>query len=126
MNAEDLEDWESSKRQDDSEQEEHRVASVLWIMFSTPLNFSFFLGVVLSGMAKGVIDTFLFIWSVHDYLSRTFEVELLCRSRSSADRMTAGFTSFMLRYGPEPEFHMLALSTESYVGPVVYQAGWEL
>ncbi|CAM9109176.1 unnamed protein product [Ectocarpus sp. 8 AP-2014] len=62
MNAEDLEDGKSSERQDHLEQEEHRVASVLWIMFSTRQNFSFFLGVMLSGMAKGVIDTFLFIW----------------------------------------------------------------
>ncbi|CAM9442348.1 unnamed protein product [Ectocarpus sp. 13 AM-2016] len=62
MNAEDSEDGESSKRPDNLEQEEHRVASVLWIMFSTPQNFSFFWGVMLSGMAKGVIDTFLFIW----------------------------------------------------------------
>ncbi|CBJ48928.1 conserved unknown protein [Ectocarpus siliculosus] len=62
ISAEDLEDGEPSKRLEHLEQEEHRVASVLWIMFSTPQNFSFFLGVMLSGMAKGVIDTFLFIW----------------------------------------------------------------
>ncbi|CAM9521360.1 unnamed protein product, partial [Scytosiphon promiscuus] len=43
---------------------DHGVAATIRVMFSTPQNISFFLAVVLSGMSKGVIDTFLFIWYV--------------------------------------------------------------
>lgn len=42
--------------------EELGVAAAVWVMFSTPRNISFFSAVVLCGMCKGVIDTFLFIW----------------------------------------------------------------
>ena len=46
-----------------SEQEEDPgVLAALWIMFSTTQNASFFVSVTLSGMGKGVIDTFLFVW----------------------------------------------------------------
>lgn len=44
------------------EQKEGGVLAALWIMFSTTQNASFFLSVTLSGMGKGVIDTFLFVW----------------------------------------------------------------
>lgn len=44
------------------EQKEPGVLSALWIMFSTTQNASFFASVTLSGMGKGVIDTFLFVW----------------------------------------------------------------
>ncbi|CAM9306786.1 unnamed protein product, partial [Hapterophycus canaliculatus] len=41
---------------------EHGVAATVCVMFSTAQNISFFSAVALSGMSKGVIDTFLFIW----------------------------------------------------------------
>lgn len=46
------------------DREEHGVLRAVWLMFSTRTNVSFFLAVALSGIGKGVIDTFLFIWSV--------------------------------------------------------------
>lgn len=48
------------------EHQEHEdkngVTRTLLIMFSTPENISFFTVVVFSGMCRGFIDTFLFIW----------------------------------------------------------------
>lgn len=44
------------------EKKESGVLAALWIMFSTTQNASFFASVTLSGMGKGVIDTFLFVW----------------------------------------------------------------
>lgn len=44
------------------DQKETGVLSALRIMFSTPQNASFFVSVTLSGMGKGVIETFLFVW----------------------------------------------------------------
>lgn len=40
------------------------VLSCVWLMFSTAQNASFFTAVALSGISKGIIDTFLFVWSV--------------------------------------------------------------
>lgn len=46
------------------EQEGNGVLSAVSLMFGTPQNASFFTAVALSGMGKGIINTFLFIWSV--------------------------------------------------------------
>lgn len=46
------------------EQEGNGVLSAVWLMFSTPQNASFFTAVALSGVGKGIINTFLLIWSV--------------------------------------------------------------
>ncbi len=44
------------------EKEQHGAVSALRIMFGTPQNARIFTALALSGVSKGVIDTFLFIW----------------------------------------------------------------
>lgn len=69
-------------RQEDGEYEEQNgVVRILRIMFSTPENISFFTVVVLSGMCRGFIDTFLFIWSVI-FLQHTTKIGVFSHSCS--------------------------------------------
>lgn len=42
--------------------QENGALSAFWIMFSTPQNAGFFLAVALTGVGKGVINTFLYVW----------------------------------------------------------------
>lgn len=58
------------------------VLSAVWLMFSTPRNASFFTAVVLSGMGKGIIDTFRFVWSVAEGTHEEFLLAFLRYSES--------------------------------------------
>ena len=51
-----------NRTDDGGEPEEHGAVSALSIMFGTSQDACFFTAVTLSGMGKGVIDTFLFVW----------------------------------------------------------------
>lgn len=50
------------KEEGEREEEQHGVVSALRTIFGTPQNACIFAALALSGISKGVIDTFLFIW----------------------------------------------------------------
>ncbi|CAM9498558.1 unnamed protein product [Ectocarpus fasciculatus] len=123
MNAEGYGKGDLIQPQDHLEQEERGVASVLWIMFSTPQHFSFFLGVILSGMAKGVIDTFLFIWL--DELGGSHVLLGLAGLVMCCAEVPFFYVSgFLIRkIGPR---NVVALSQIGYIVRLVYYSGlWD-
>eukprot|EP00752_Nemacystus_decipiens_P014611 g13010.t1 len=54
----------SPRDQNGTKDQDGGALSALWTMFSTPQNACFFTAVVLTGVGKGVINTFLYVWLV--------------------------------------------------------------
>ncbi|CAM9812625.1 unnamed protein product [Ectocarpus sp. 8 AP-2014] len=117
INAEDPGNEDLSNPLQHLEQEEHGVASALWIMFSTPQNISFFSAVFLSGMTKGVIDTFLFIWL--DELGSSHALLGLAGLAMSFSEVPFFYVSGPLsrKIGPR---NVVALSQIGYIVRLVY------